>query len=73
MVRLRYMELSFKPADTVQLKTGGPIMSISHQTPEGYVCLWFDKNDNLHQAVIRAAVLRKAVAPPSANKPTRDT
>ncbi|MDN8559321.1 YodC family protein [Citrobacter werkmanii] len=37
----------FKGGEVVQLKSGGPVMTVSHYSAssETYVCQWFDKND----------------------------
>lgn len=40
----------FKPGDVVQLKSGGPHMTVEvygkygFEEVEGYKCVWFDKN-----------------------------
>jgi len=39
--------MDFKPGETVQLKSGGPIMTIrhfDHQDKQSVHCEWFDNN-----------------------------
>jgi uncharacterized protein YodC (DUF2158 family) len=49
LVGLRGQEMSdFKPGDVVQLKSGGPVMTIKFIDEDGDVfCEWFDKKDEL--------------------------
>jgi uncharacterized protein YodC (DUF2158 family) len=36
----------FKPGDVVQLKSGGPLMTVTAIDHSGVVCTWFDKNNH---------------------------
>ena len=46
--------------DTVQLKSGGPIMSVQEFDESGYAeCIWFEKKQK-QRAMFRPATLKKA-------------
>lgn len=50
------------PGDVVQLKSGGPIMtieSLTNDTQPMYVCIWFDKNDCLQSHHLPGIVIQK--------------
>ncbi len=52
--------MEFKIGDTVQLKSGGPIMTVEHIDEDNYAsCVWFEKSD-LKRNAFAAAVLSKA-------------
>ena len=59
----------FNPGDTVQLKSGGPVMTIVQYgsftmgTVEGYQCRWFDEKNKLAEAVFTEAELKVYVQP----------
>lgn len=36
--------MEFKPGDIVQLKSGGPTMTVQEIDDGGVFCVWFDKN-----------------------------
>jgi uncharacterized protein YodC (DUF2158 family) len=57
---LRTME-EIKLGDTVQLKSGGPVMTVGAQAAgtSGYSCLWFHGNELKH-GVFRLEQLKKA-------------
>jgi uncharacterized protein YodC (DUF2158 family) len=56
----RTME-NFKSGDTVQLKSGGPTMTIHTVNSDGSMfCQWFDKGDVLKQGEFQPAQLKKA-------------
>ena len=43
------MENEWKAGDTVKLKSGGPVMTVSGKNTLGQpVCQWFDKNELKH-------------------------
>ncbi len=48
-------------ADVVLLKSGGPPMTVREVTPEGVVCMWFDKQDMDHEAEFTGETLVKPV------------
>ena len=49
--------MRFNEGDTVQLKSGGPIMTITSITADGVVCIWFDDNDKSQRELFNAATL----------------
>jgi uncharacterized protein YodC (DUF2158 family) len=55
-----------KPGDVVQLKSGGPPMTVESVEPNGVICSWFDaknrKNDRFDEV---------ALVPVGANRPLR--
>ncbi|MGH0265140.1 YodC family protein [Sinorhizobium meliloti] len=59
------MENEFKPGDVVQLKSGGPPMTVS-DVPKGsatkYICVWF-KGASKEQAGFEPHSLKTWVAP----------
>ena len=53
--------MSYKVGDVVQLRAGGPLMTVhevhsNHATP--IVCTWFDKGHTAHYANYAAEALR---------------
>jgi uncharacterized protein YodC (DUF2158 family) len=52
----------FQPGDQVQLKSGGPIMTVveyaEYMDGFGYMCQWFDAKNELKSSVFKEAVLR---------------
>lgn len=55
----------FEVGDTVQLKSGGPLMTITARNSKGeFVCHWFvpvaAQFDNVHKEPFPAAALKKA-------------
>jgi uncharacterized protein YodC (DUF2158 family) len=38
--------MNVKPGDVVQLKSGGPLMTVLAVEKAGVVCTWFDKNNH---------------------------
>ena len=43
----------------VQLKSGGPLMTVMHATPEGNVlCQWFDNAHSVQEATFKQAMLQ---------------
>jgi uncharacterized protein YodC (DUF2158 family) len=63
------MAQQFSSGDTVQLKSGGPVMTIvqygkfSMGTVEGYKCRWFDDKNKLTEDVFTEAELKSYVQP----------
>jgi uncharacterized protein YodC (DUF2158 family) len=51
----------FKPGETVQLKSGGPLMTVSHAESNGYWrCEWFDdQNQHQHKAFLGTSLTRR--------------
>jgi uncharacterized protein YodC (DUF2158 family) len=59
------MAEDFKPGDVVELKSGGPPMTIERQAPsagEGWACTWFD-GAKKEGAIFRADALKKHESP----------
>jgi len=50
-------ENAMQPGDVVQLKSGGPIMTVQEVKPAGVVCTWFDEKHNLKTAAFPEAML----------------
>ena len=54
--------MDFKPGDTVRLKSGSPVMTVS-KTEDGRVnCVWFS-NDDVKSGTFIAAALEQYVEP----------
>jgi uncharacterized protein YodC (DUF2158 family) len=54
------------PGDTVRLKSGGPIMTVQHETMGGdWYCQWFDSKNELKQGTFSAEMLVLASTEPS--------
>ena len=59
--------MEFKLGDTVQLKSGGPLMTVSNVTEEAYMqyskgdvsCTWFEGN-TVKQATFKSAMLNSS-------------
>jgi uncharacterized protein YodC (DUF2158 family) len=53
--------MTFKVGETVQLKSGGPIMTVKKESTaeESVICQWFDKTD-VKQAAFPEASLEHA-------------
>ncbi|MCZ7930926.1 DUF2158 domain-containing protein [Agrobacterium leguminum] len=53
----------FEIGDVVQLKSGGPLMTINHLNSTGnYTCVWFNTDGHTHSlqnGVFKAETLRK--------------
>jgi uncharacterized protein YodC (DUF2158 family) len=53
------MAQQFQAGDTVQLKSGGPVMTVveygKYSVVEGYKCRWFDDKNNLKEDVFTEA------------------
>ncbi len=47
-----------KVGDVVQLKSGGPLMTVSDIEDEDVYCNWFDKNDKLVSSSFRILQLK---------------
>jgi uncharacterized protein YodC (DUF2158 family) len=51
----------FSAGDVVQLKSGGPKMTVRAAGPDGMVSVyWFGANDDAHSGTFAAAALEKA-------------
>ena len=53
----------FRPGDVVQLRSGGPCMTVkysagSHDQQERFWCGWFDKSDHFHSLTFPYKALR---------------
>lgn len=51
--------MSFFNGDLVQLKSGGPVMTVSNSDHKGVLCIWFDGPTKM-SALIPADTLQKA-------------
>ncbi|MCA9623147.1 MAG: DUF2158 domain-containing protein [Myxococcales bacterium] len=49
-----------KKGDTVQLKSGGPPMTVEEVDGDEIVCVWFDHKNQLERSVFQVATLTKA-------------
>ena len=49
----------FKVGDRVQLKSGGPAMTVTKCTPDGCICEWFDEKEQPMKRRHVAAALRE--------------
>ena len=47
----------FKPGDVVQLKSGGPAMTVDSMSDETWLCQWFE-NSTLRSESFRPAALQ---------------
>lgn len=55
--------VSFHPGDVVQLKTGGPMMTVHKTTQEICTCVWFTKED--YTVMREAKIAHEALVPAS--------
>jgi uncharacterized protein YodC (DUF2158 family) len=46
-----------KQGDVVQLKSGGPLMTVQEVKPTAILCSWFDDKHNLKNAAFPEAML----------------
>ena len=53
------MTTPLEEGDLVQLKSGGPVMSLQMLTPERAMCMWFDEEGKLHERSFPLNVLHK--------------
>jgi uncharacterized protein YodC (DUF2158 family) len=58
---------NFKPGDTVQLKSGGPVMTVRSLDREYAVCNWFDEGGTPHERAFHVSQLK--AAEPEDNRP----
>lgn len=50
--------MSFQAGEVVQLKSGGPAMIVTGDSPEGVHCLWYgEANDDIKTSIIPAICL----------------
>jgi uncharacterized protein YodC (DUF2158 family) len=49
--------MALKPGDNVQLKSGGPLMTIQKMGVEFANCTWFDENNDVQTESFRPEVL----------------
>ena len=54
--RVLEVNVSFKPGDVVQLKSGGPIMTVKSVSGDDAACIWFEKTKE-HRSVFPTALL----------------
>jgi uncharacterized protein YodC (DUF2158 family) len=50
----------FDAGDVVQLKSGGPTMTVISANERSVGCVWFDKNHDMKQETLRPPVLKLA-------------
>jgi len=54
--------MSFNPGDIVQLKSGGPAMTVTAESPEGVHVIWYgESNDEMRTSVIPGVCLEVLV------------
>ena len=50
--------MAFSPGDIVQLKSGGPAMTVTAETPDGIRCVWYgESSDEFKTTTIPAVCL----------------
>lgn len=42
--------MSFNPGDRVQVKSGGPVMTVEHVNGDSISCVWFEKTKQYRDA-----------------------
>jgi uncharacterized protein YodC (DUF2158 family) len=62
---------SFKVGDTVQLKSGGPIMTVSFLEEQDSRCFWFSKDDHRMEGIFPVETLKTASEPETGVYATR--
>lgn len=55
-------EEAFKPGDMVQLRSGGPVMTVQGLRTGDVICVWFDKTKQT-QGVFNPAMLARYQRP----------
>jgi len=54
--------MEFKPGDVVQLKSGGPPMTVQAISGDNATCVWFEKTKE-HRSVFATVLLRAFTRP----------
>ncbi|WP_298331158.1 DUF2158 domain-containing protein, partial [Asticcacaulis sp.] len=63
--------MGYMIGDTVQLKSGGPAMTVNNVDLDNYVyCDWFDEHGDRHSDKFKADLLVAATAEAAPNEPT---
>lgn len=57
------MDNAIKPGDVVQLKSGGPEMTVSYLDDNEAYCEWFDSKEEPHAQRYAVIVLKKTDMP----------
>lgn len=52
--------MTFQVGDTVQLKSGGPIMTVEKASKGEVTCVWFDEKNQCQSKFFVPEVLKKA-------------
>lgn len=64
----------FNLGDTVQLKSGGPVMTIVRLTLKQVTCTWFDEHHVLHEpTTFPREAMKPAATPDSTSDESRET
>ena len=64
------MSEALKPGDTVQLKSGGPVMTVQSEAAEGYlVCAWFNSSGEHKKEVFAERLAPYSTSPLYATNP----
>ena len=53
------MSDKIKEGDVVELKSGGPEMTVSHRVTGGWLCIWFDNQNIKQEGIYKEEVLDK--------------
>ena len=49
---------TFKPGDTVKLKSGGPLMTVNDVDGNDVICVWFEGKD-INERAFKSATLKR--------------
>jgi uncharacterized protein YodC (DUF2158 family) len=61
----------FRTGDVVQLKSGGPSLTVLEVKGEAVTCIWFDSTLHVQQATFGGELLTEPVRKPAAGTPAR--
>jgi uncharacterized protein YodC (DUF2158 family) len=56
--RAQMTDDTFKPGDTVKLKSGGPLMTVNGVDGEDVICVWFEGKD-INERAFKSATLKR--------------
>jgi len=58
----------FSVGDVVQMRSGGPFMTVREAKPESVACAWFDAQNMEHEAEFKPEMLMKPVPQPASSR-----